>query len=145
MSNVVPFDPDLPRQIYNLYQGGLPISEIADRLDLSVREANIALRDYAAAQRAEEVVLDRLFLSRAELDRLGKLQDAYWLAALEGDQKAAAMILKIIEMRIKLLGLDDARNAQQVANILVVGKDKESFVAALMDGRNGDTDNQEEE
>lgn len=136
---------DLTRQIWNLYQGGLPIGEIADRLDLGMRETSILLREHSIALQKEEAVFDRIFLSKAEVERLGRLQDAYWADALTGDQKAAAIVLKVIEMRIRLLGLDDTKNAQQVANILVVGKDKEEFVASLMNGRYGDTDKREDE
>lgn len=41
-----------------------------------------------------------------ELARLDRLQQAYWESALAGDQKAAHLVLKIVQARCKILGLD---------------------------------------
>ena len=41
-----------------------------------------------------------------ELERLDALQSAHWGKALDGDTKAAEVVLSVIDKRIKLLGLD---------------------------------------
>lgn len=41
-----------------------------------------------------------------ELERLDALQTANWGKALDGDTKAAEVVLSVIDKRIKLLGLD---------------------------------------
>lgn len=42
----------------------------------------------------------------AEMARLDRLMLAYWPAALQGDHKAAQMVLGIMDRRARLLGLD---------------------------------------
>jgi hypothetical protein len=41
-----------------------------------------------------------------EMDRLDALQARYWDAALDGDRQAAALVLRVIDRRCRLLGLD---------------------------------------
>jgi predicted transcriptional regulator len=41
-----------------------------------------------------------------ELERLDAIQSAHWDKALDGDAKAAEVVLSVIDKRIKLLGLD---------------------------------------
>jgi hypothetical protein len=43
-----------------------------------------------------------------ELDRLERLQAAFWGAAIQGDPKAGDMVLKIMARRAKTLGTDSA-------------------------------------
>ena len=43
-----------------------------------------------------------------ELDRLERLQAAFWGPAIQGDAKAAAVIMKIMERRAKMTGTDSA-------------------------------------
>lgn len=45
-------------------------------------------------------------LRQMEQERLNQLQDAFWVKALAGDEKAGRMILDIIRERSRLLGLD---------------------------------------
>ena len=42
----------------------------------------------------------------AELDRLERLQRSWWLPALSGDERAARVVLSVMDRRAKLLGLD---------------------------------------
>lgn len=57
----------------------------------------------ALAERVDEAVDE---YRRVELDRLDALQASLWDRAMEGDIASASTILKIIEKRIRLLGLE---------------------------------------
>jgi Homeodomain-like domain-containing protein len=52
------------------------------------------------AETAEEI-------KRLELERLDALQNAFWEKAISGDEKAANHILRIMERKSRLLGLDE--------------------------------------
>ena len=53
-----------------------------------------------------------------------------------GDDKAQAAALNVMKHRAKIMGLDQlTADKQTVANILVVGGDKQAFVEALIYGR----------
>ena len=47
-------------------------------------------------------------LRNQDLDRLARLQAAFWGAAIQGDPKAGEMVLKILARRAKMLGMDSA-------------------------------------
>lgn len=86
-----------------------------------------------------------------EVERLDALQAAYWEAAVKGrsdpdfpgmpmipDAKAADIVLKVIDRRAKLLGLDEADRTTAGPRTVVVTGDSEQYVAtlkALIDGR----------
>ena len=62
-------------------------------------------RSVAAAVRAvAAAVTDRA----TELTRLDRLQRAHWVKALQGDVDATDRVLRVISMRVKLLGLSHA-------------------------------------
>ena len=66
-----------------------------------------------------------------ELARLDALQASYWAEAVDGDTKAAAVALRCIEARSKLLGLDQpAKASAGPASITAPGFEAE-YVAAL--------------
>jgi hypothetical protein len=45
-------------------------------------------------------------LRTQELDRLDRLQRAYWKDAMEGNVRAADFILRVIDKRCKILGIE---------------------------------------
>ncbi len=47
-----------------------------------------------------------------ELDRLDRLQRAYWKRAIDGETRAADFILRVIDRRAKILGLDAPQKIQ---------------------------------
>ena len=51
-------------------------------------------------------------LRNIELDRLDRLQRAYWKDAIEGNHKSADTVLKILGKRVELLGLDAPQRIQ---------------------------------
>ena len=68
---------------------------------------------------------------QTELDRIDALQHAYWDTALEGDYKAAVVVLKILALRIKILGLDRPEVQVSPPRTLVVSGSPEEYVAQL--------------
>jgi hypothetical protein len=49
---------------------------------------------------------------KQELDRIDRLQVAVWNRALKGDDKAINTVLRLMERRARLLGLDAAQRVQ---------------------------------
>jgi hypothetical protein len=86
------------------------------------------LQRAALAQTAD---MARLALT-TELDRLDAQQSRWWTKALDGDEKAANVVLKIIAQRSRLLGLEDAdRRAGSTARTIVITGSAEEYVAQL--------------
>lgn len=69
---------------------------------------------YAAYKRAVKRVLKEPVqeVLDQELDRLDRLQVAVWPRAMKGDDRAINTILRLMERRAKLLGLDAAQKVQ---------------------------------
>ena len=69
---------------------------------------------YAAYKRAVKRVLQEPAdeVRQQELDRLDRLQVAVWPRAMKGDDRAINTILRLMERRAKLLGLDAAQKVQ---------------------------------
>lgn len=64
-------------------------------------------------------------LRRLEVDRLDALQHALWASAVAGDLKAIHAVLRIIELRARVLGLTSQKSAEKARDTspayLVVG------------------------
>ena len=58
-------------------------------------------------------------LRALELQRLDELQKAYWKNALLGDIQAAMYVLRVLESRRKLVGLDLAKNGESAVTVNV--------------------------
>jgi hypothetical protein len=69
-------------------------------------------------------------LRRLELMRLDTLQAAHWPGALEGDVKAAGVVLKVIAQRIRLMALEQDPKASGIPTDLVIIK-SDTFVEQL--------------
>lgn len=62
-------------------------------------------------------------LRRLELDRLDRRQASLWVRALDGDVGAVNVVLKVIDQRIRLLGLQAPKRADSdELKLLVVGE-----------------------
>ena len=86
-----------------LKRSGETYQAIAEVLGYADRSA--ARRTYIRAlQRA--LVEDASEMRLVENDRLDRLQLGHWEKALRGDEKAAGVVLKIMDRRAKLNGLD---------------------------------------
>lgn len=93
-----------------LRQSGATFQQIADRLGYSDRSG--AHRAVMAALK-ESVTEPNAEMRSLELSDLASLQDALWPSANAGDQGAVDRVLKIMERRAKILGLDAAPKLPQ--------------------------------
>lgn len=127
------------QRIYHLRRSGMSFPEIAKMVD---REHQVnwimeMYRAYATQLSQQFTGNERRMLAQIELDRLDALQFSWWEMA-QLDDKAAGVVLKVMAMRQKLLQLDmpdpSDRNVQQT--VLVIGNDKQEWMAALEHGRN---------
>ena len=93
------------RRCLELRQAGVDFATIAEQVGYTHK---------GSAKRAYDRALARVHYPSAmearelELTRLDRLQRAHWVKALQGDDKATAQVLRIIDMRVKLLGLSHA-------------------------------------
>jgi hypothetical protein len=87
--------------------------ETWDRIARAIGYANAA-GAYKAYKRAVVRTLQQPTdeLREMELDRLDRLQRAYWKDAIEGNHKSAEFVLKLIGKRAELLGLDAPQKIQ---------------------------------
>jgi len=85
---------------------GMDYDTIVIRLGYSDRGA--ACKDITRALEANVAEQNRTVdvLRQAELQRLDRLQAGMWTAAAGGDSRAVETVLRIIDRRCKLLGLD---------------------------------------
>lgn len=93
---------DKDARVLELRRAGLTWQRIAE--EVGYADHSGAHRAYQRAIRNDsEQSTDELL--RQELDRLDRLQVAAWPKAMTGDAASMSMILKIIEQRVKLLGI----------------------------------------
>lgn len=85
---------------------GVDYDTIAQRLGYASRGAAYTDIDRALQTRLAEQRHGADVLRQQELARLDRLQAAAWTAAASGDLKAIETVLKVIDRRCKLLGLD---------------------------------------
>ena len=103
--NAVPEPEQLDRElkVLELRRAGLTWQRIA---------VQVGYADHSGAYLAYKRALKRVIqqpaeeLRQAEIDRLDRLQLAAWPKAMQGDNSAIATVLRIMERRAKLLGLD---------------------------------------
>lgn len=89
-------------EIVELRTEGFVWREIAQRVNMST--AGVAKAYDRALTRIIAPSLERHRVT--ELDRLDILQRVYWQPAINGNLRAADFVLRVIEKRAKLLGLD---------------------------------------
>src|SRR4051794_10994308 len=82
---------------------GRSYDEIASAVGYSHRGSAHRSVTKALAERQVEAVGE---LRRTEVERLDRLQASVWPKAMSGDVGAAQLIVRIIDRRIRLLGLD---------------------------------------
>jgi hypothetical protein len=87
--------------------------ETWDRIARAIGYANAA-GAYKAYKRAVVRTLQQPTdeLREMELDRIDRLQRAYWKDAIDGNHKSAEFVLKLIGKRAELLGLDAPQRIQ---------------------------------
>ena len=105
-------DPELVEKeirVLELRRAGLTWQSISEQTGYA--EATGA---YAAYKRAIKRVMAEPVeeVRTQELDRLDRMQVAVWNRALKGDDKAINTVLRLMERRARLLGLDAAQRVQ---------------------------------
>lgn len=85
---------------------GMDWQTIADRLDYSSRAAACVDVNRALEANLAEQSQAADTLRETETLRLDRLQAAAWPSAVKGDLKAIETVLKVIDRRVKLQGLD---------------------------------------
>lgn len=88
---------------------GIDYETIARELGYSDRSAACKDVSRALEQRTKEQQQSADALRTAEVMRLDRLQLGLWSAAADGDPRAVETVIKVIDRRIKLLGLDQAQ------------------------------------
>ena len=96
---------ELRRQALTLRRGGASFLSIANQLNCSKSTAHKAVSTALAALREENRKL-ALELQTLEADRLDTMQLGVWNDAVRGNIPAIQTVLKIMERRAKLMGLD---------------------------------------
>lgn len=85
---------------------GLDFVNIAEQLGYTNRAAASMDVEKAISARIEDGTRSIDELREIELLRLDRLQAAAWAKALTGEHKSIELVMKIIDRRCKLLGLD---------------------------------------
>jgi hypothetical protein len=112
----------------NLRRTGMTYSEIAHELGYS---------DHAGALRAVRRGLQRALqepaddLRQIEAARLDRAQEKIWAKVEEGDPKAITVLLRIMERRAKLMGLDMPTVIQQDVTVFDGSSDLDREVQRL--------------
>ena len=127
--NAVPEPEQLDRElkVLELRRAGLTWQRIAEQ---------VGYADHSGAYLAYKRALKRVLkqpaeeLRQAEIDRLDRLQLAAWPKAMQGDNSAIATVLRIMERRAKLLGLD---MPVKIAQDVTVWEGGESIDRAVRD------------
>ena len=95
-------------EVVKLRRGGLPWDMIGERVGLS---ASGAFRAYERSL-ARVVKEDVDAIRQVETERLDLAQSAIWGKVLQGDNASITNLLRIMERRAKLLGLDQPTRIQ---------------------------------
>lgn len=102
------------KKVLELRRGGLTFDLIAERLGYA--NASGAYKAYQSA--CKRIVVDDVVAIRnAEMDRLDIAQAAIWGNVVQGDVRAVIALIKIMERRARLLGLDVPVKSQVEVNI----------------------------
>jgi hypothetical protein len=105
---------DRETECLRLRRGGLTLDEIAKRVGYANPGSVHKALERANARIVREDVEE---IRNLEAERLDLLQAANWGRALAGDIPAGALVLRVMERRAKLLGLDMPIRVQQEVTV----------------------------
>tara|TARA_Y100000401_G_C8301723_1_gene214499 strand:+ start:586 stop:1038 length:453 start_codon:yes stop_codon:yes gene_type:complete len=124
------------RLIMRYRRQGMTVSEIAESLDTTHSQVSNALESaYRALHAEDEATIAR----QVDLERLDELHSAYWAAAKEGDIKAADFILKTMDRRAKMLGIDAPIQTQTDGMLQIGWIDEDNFAEVIDHDENSNT------
>lgn len=120
---------------YQLNLGGKSWEEIARICGYANgKTAQVCVRQYITKAAVSMDVVKKEEVLDLEMARLDALQDAYWDAAVSGDDvKSAEFVLKVMGHRAKLLGLELISQGVGTiqSNTVVVQGDTQEFIRSL--------------
>lgn len=122
---------DLAIQAYKLKTEGYSWYEIAEELGISEGHVQTLISERIALAADLVDIGSKRHILGMELDRLDRLQRAVWPTAMTGDVRSVEAVLKVIDKRTKLLGLDQVTNQTVTANTIVVPGNTMEYIAAL--------------
>ena len=93
------------RKAVELRRMGKTYQQIAQLLGMAKSSVHKAVTR-ALMDVQSEIDSDAKLVLAQEMDRLDNLQYGYWMQAIKGDVPSGGQILKIMERRARLLGLD---------------------------------------
>lgn len=132
----------MARRAFELRRQGKSFYQIAEIMELP--EARVAGMVSGAIRAAANLVstTEKRELMALEISRLDELQSAVWPLAVSGDTRAIDSTLKIIQMRAKMLGLEEQVQTNTVQAVIVQGGSTEYREALRMiaEGRGGEED-----
>jgi hypothetical protein len=97
----------------------------------SVKVAQVEVRAYITESAVRIDAEHREEALHYELGRLDNLLEAVWDMAMTGDTKAVDSALKVINARMKLLGLDQPQEVTVNNNTVLVHGTSEEFISRL--------------
>lgn len=121
-----------------LRRSGLSYERIAEQMSCSAQNAHKLVKACLAVAR-ERLAEDAELLLTLEAERLDVLQLAVWGKAVKGDVAAVAAVLKIMERRARLFGLEKTTEALEgdrlvdelLAKVVVIGGSKQEYIDSL--------------
>lgn len=120
---------DKERKAIELRRAGYTFDEIARNLGYKTPQGA-----YLAYHRALKRTLIKAGTEEAratEIDRLDRLQRGIWATAVAGNPQAVSAVLKLMDRRAKLLGLDAPTKIQQEVTVYEGGSDIDREVQRL--------------
>jgi hypothetical protein len=111
MSGKTPEPAQIDRElaVVNLRRTGMTWQMIANEVGYASPAGAWKAYERACARTLEEPTAEA---RRIELDRLDALQFTYWEPAIQGNLRAADYVLKVIDRRAKILGIDAPQKIQ---------------------------------
>ena len=127
------YDPetwDRERQVIELRRAGLTFDVIAQQVGYSNASGAHHAYRRALQRTLNEAGVDEM--RQTELDRLDRLQRFAWTAAAQGDLKAIDAVLRIMQRRARLLGLDAPARVQQEVTVWTGDSDLDREIQQLI-------------
>ena len=127
---------ELAKRALRLKRSGMNLFEIAETLQMSEMTSNSAIKRGLSMAQATIGYAERRELLAIEVDRLDALQFALWDQAMSGDVRSVEAVLKVINQRARLLGLEDTDTGSSSTTVVVAGN-REAYIAALEQASGG--------
>jgi hypothetical protein len=118
-------------RVFEMRLGGKLPTEIATELKLPLDQVLRMISELFAHDAQFLTNQERTFALGQEVMRLDRLQAAMWDQAMMGDPKSVDAVVKIIQTRARITGLEQADPMVQKNLVLVMGDKEEDYIAAL--------------